>query len=367
MTCALMHTMNRRNIAVALFALACAACSNDASVGTAVHSIINGTTDSGDPAVVLVGAQMPGSQSGSLCTGEIISPHVVLTAAHCVSPDTVGAGSKFIVFVGPVLDNTAANSDFLPVLETHYDMMFDLNNPTAGHDVGVVILKNPTTITPIPYNRTALPQSMVGQAARLVGYGITMASDTMGTTAGTRRQAPTKLASFDALLLNFQDMQHNICEGDSGGPAFMTIDGTEKIVGVTSYGFQGCPVSMPGTDTRVDAYASFIDQYVLQFDPPAKGPGDDCTSDADCFPRTCQQSGATKICAQPCDPAAMPSVCSTGTMCTSVDSRNICAKPAASGGSSGGCSVATGPAGASFFAFAVALLLIGAARRRIRN
>jgi MYXO-CTERM domain-containing protein len=126
---------------------------------------------------------------------------------------------------------------------------------------------------------------------------------------------------------------------------------------------------MPGTDTRVDAYAKFIDQYVLQFDPPAKGPGDTCTSDADCFPRSCQQSGSTKICAQPCDPAAMPSVCPTGTMCTSVDNQTICAKPAdtGGGGKSGGCSVATDARDGSFFAFAAALLLLLGLRRRIRN
>jgi len=320
--------MNHRNFLVALFALAFAACTGaPPEVDSQVHSIINGTTDNDDPAVVLVAAQMPGSQSGSLCTGEIIAPHVVLTAAHCVSPATVGAGAKFVVFTGTVLDMTAPLTAFLPVLETHFDPQVDLNNITAGHDVGVVILKSPTTIAPLPYNRTPLPQSMVGQAARLVGYGITTASDSNGMTAGTRRQAPTKLDSFDALLLNFKDLQHNNCEGDSGGPAFMTMDGQERIVGVTSYGFPGCPTDSPGTDTRVDSYIKFIDPFVLQYDPPPKNAGDACMSDADCFPRSCQTSRDSKYCAQPCDPAVPPTGCPMGTMCMSVDGATICAKP----------------------------------------
>src|SRR5262249_13066318 len=161
-------------------------------------------------------------------------------------------------------------------LEAHFDTAFNKSDPTAGHDIGVLILKSPTTLTPIPYNRTALQSSMNGQPARLIGYGLSNANDTTGATAGVRRQAPTKGLSFDNLLVNFEDMLHSICEGDSGGPALMTIDGQERIVGVTSFGFQGCPLNMPGSDTRVDAFASFIDPYVEQFDPPAAGAGDAC-------------------------------------------------------------------------------------------
>ena len=61
----------------------------------------------------------------------------------------------------------------------------------------------------------------------------------------------------------------------------------------------------------------------------AKGPGDACSTDADCFPRSCQTSGGSKVCVQTCDPATPPSGCPTGTMCMNVDNQNICAKPAA--------------------------------------
>ena len=43
--------------------------------------IIGGVTDTADPAVVLLYAN-----SGSICTATVISPTVLLTAAHCVSP-----------------------------------------------------------------------------------------------------------------------------------------------------------------------------------------------------------------------------------------------------------------------------------------
>jgi MYXO-CTERM domain-containing protein len=251
-------------------------------------------------------------------------------------------------------------------------------NPQNGHDVGVIILNNPTTITPLPYNRTPIPTSMVGTAARLVGYGITSGSDTQGTSAGTRRQAPSTLAHLDSLFVGLQDGLHGICEGDSGGPAFMSFGGTERIIGVTSFGFTGCPLTPPsgtpagyeaGNDTRIDMYTSFIDPYVLMYDPPAKGPGDMCTSDAECDPRQCTQTSVGKICAQTCDPAAMPSTCPSGTTCTDVDGTNLCVSTSGGGGSGGGgdkgggCAVG-GAGSPSLLAMASLVLLALALRRR---
>jgi hypothetical protein len=133
-----------------------------------------------------------------------------------------------------------------------------------------------------------------------------------------------------------------------------------------------------GNDTRVDTYASFIDPWVLQFDPPAKKPGDMCTSDADCAPLSCQQTSVGKICEQQCDPAAAAGAagsCPAGTMCTDVDGSNLCVSTMTGGGGSGGggggkgggCSVGAvggAPIGGGVGLLFAALLLIVALRRR---
>ena len=112
---------------------------------------------------------------------------------------------------------------------------------------------------------------------------------------------------------------HSNCEGDSGGPALMMLDGKRAHrrhhAGRLS---SSCPVTCsPHNDTRVDAYASsFVDGYVNQFDPPAVAPGGACATDADCGTLPCLNTGSGETCAPPCDPSDASSMCPAGLTCT---------------------------------------------------
>ena len=313
--------------ALSLGALSLAGCVGGPPPAAASQAIINGTVDDGDPNVVLLFAQVPGQSTGSLCTGEVISPHVVLTAAHCVAPSTVGAGANFIVFTGTMLPASGAPppEQILHVSETHYVSTFGYNPMTGGDqdDIAVAILAAPTTIAPLPVNEYTLPASAKGGPARIVGYGLTNGTDTTGATAGTRHQAPTILNNFSAQTLTLFDNMHSNCEGDSGGPTLVMLDGKERIAGITQVGYVKCPVEMGSTDTRVDAYADFVNQWVTMFDPPPVAAGAACTSDADCGLLSCLGG----LCAQPCDPSASSSMCPAGTECIDSNDKTYCGKP----------------------------------------
>jgi MYXO-CTERM domain-containing protein len=263
-------------------------CAPPPTVGQTNEPIINGTADTGDPSVMLVITSVT-SQQGKigLCTATVISPHVLLTAAHCLDPaefaTDMGAPTlAFHVFTQPVIDltKTIPPADLLAVKDVYFDPQFN-PDPNVfvqnGHDVGVVVLVAATTQTPIPFNHTPPAQTLVGTNARVIGYGES--DPTNVNTAGTKRQAMIGISGIDNLYVNFHDGAHGICEGDSGGPALVPVNnGVETIFGITAFGVQGCPLTVPSSDTRVDLYASWIDGYVQMFDPgfntmPGQGGG----------------------------------------------------------------------------------------------
>jgi secreted trypsin-like serine protease len=220
----------------------------------AVSAIVNGAADATDPAVVLLRATTSGSQTAAICSGTVVAPSMILTAAHCVHPAVVGAGASFDVFLGSNLATQGSDTSlWTHVASTVYDTAFDPSQLTSGHDVGVAFLAAPVSIAPVALNQVALTNADVGSSLRIVGFGTSNGSDTTGVTAGIRRTGNAPLSSFDSLTVHLGAGAQSTCDGDSGGPAFLDGPSGEVQIGITSYGLTDC--SQGGTDTRVDTVA----------------------------------------------------------------------------------------------------------------
>ncbi len=242
-----------------------AACGSvdDTDIGTDVGQVdspvIGGTTDTGDPSIVAIFAHPPNSNSGSLCTGTVIASQTVLTAAHCVDPRVIGNGNVFDVYQGTYFGTSSSR---LSVSSVAYDTEFDLNHLENGHDIAVITLAKPTSLTPVPFNTQALGSANLSTPVRVVGYG---ASTHRNTGAGTKRTATTRIASIYSLFVKIGTSNQQTCHGDSGGPALQMIDGTERLIGVTSFGSDRSTTNVcfgGGYDTRVDKYVDFIESYL---------------------------------------------------------------------------------------------------------
>jgi hypothetical protein len=101
----------------------------------------------------------------------------------------------------------------------------------------------------------------------LVGYGYGGTGNTGSDGIyGTKRVGTTPIDSVSAKLISWDftsNSESNTAPGDSCGPAFVSVGGVNYVAGVTSGGNQdNAGLGDNSFDTRVDAYAAWIDSVV---------------------------------------------------------------------------------------------------------
>jgi hypothetical protein len=262
-----------------------------ADSGGARTSIVGGRPASTVSYPWLAYIQYQGPVETFSCTGTVVAPRLVLTAAHCLLTGTgrVAVASNFAVVTGV--------ADLRETTQQHVSgvsqaLVFPGYQPSRLlNDAGLLVLSAPVSAPALPPATTADAGLLAaGAPVAVAGWGLTDAdpprapavlqeAQSVVRSAGycqrrMRRVISVYSAASQLCIQSRLGSANSVCDGDSGGPGIARRpDGTPVLLGVISLkGSIDCDPVSPQVLTRADVVSSWVGSWIAAVESGAPPP-----------------------------------------------------------------------------------------------
>jgi secreted trypsin-like serine protease len=238
-----------------------------------MRTIIGGipTLEGEFPECCLIGTRNINGTIGWFCTGVLIHPKLVITAAHCVSNTT-----SFVIALNA---NNIENPTPFEIINVRKAIVHpQYNNTNPNNDIAAFILQIEAITNPV---QIATQSEIVASGnVTLVGFGNDDINSTKGfglqrkvnvNIVSIRKKKEEDLNADEAKFGYESDLEFvaggngfDTCNGDSGGPVYISNSSTRKVAGLTSRATKDSvnPCGDGGVYTRVDVHKAFIDKII---------------------------------------------------------------------------------------------------------
>lgn len=290
--------------ALALIGGACAepSASGVPSVGATTDRIIGGEKDTTHDAVVRILRSNPDG-GGNLCSGTVFRVDAtkklawVLTAAHCVEPDTANgplpSPGQLVVQTGDDVDSVAAAKQYkVTAFARHPDRVAG----SRVFDLAVLTVSVGASNLPVlPLLSKSEDDLRDGDPVTAIGYGVVAQTQSKADYSPFRKRVSLVVDGAYPLLFSMSQPTAGACFGDSGGPLLIGTQAGPAIAGTVAFGTdEDCLTT--GWATRISPYVEWIDGVVAGSGVSDRFTCDECASQARGTGGVCDE--ATSSCGQ---------------------------------------------------------------------
>lgn len=205
------------------------------------------------------------------CTGVLIHPRIVVSAAHCISPV-----SGYVVALSTNNQNQLRRAEIVNVRKTIVHPAYTRTGHL--HDLSVLILQEEAQTTPVSIGTS--DQLNATSEVELVGFGNDDVASSKGfgikrkvtvDIVSIRRNPNEDLNADEAVFRYESDLEFvaggkgfDTCNGDSGGPVYIIQGEQRTVAGLTSRATANSvnPCGDGGIYTRLDVHQPFITSII---------------------------------------------------------------------------------------------------------